>query len=199
MKKDEAKNFHDLHKRYGPIVRYSPNGLSVTSPDAVRMLYTNSRYTKKADSYLAFPRNPEKASLFSSINKEAHARKRRVLRHGFSDGALKEAQVTVKKQVATLLRCLEHLEDDDQEGYLVDGRTLGSSLTVSEWSTPKNWAVWINRYSFDLSTDVSFSETFDMMRLGVRRHFADIIHEGMWGENVVSIQTTSQLFSLRTI
>jgi len=47
VKKDEARNFHELHKRYGPVVRYGPNRLSIASPDAVRMLYTNSRYSKR--------------------------------------------------------------------------------------------------------------------------------------------------------
>jgi len=185
VKKDEARNFHELHKRYGPVVRYGPNRLSIASPDAVRMLYTNSRYSKKADSYLAFPRNPENASLFSSINKEVHARKRRVLRHGFSDAALKEAEVTIKNQVATLLLCLEHLDDDDQEGWKVDAKE--SAAAPDRWSSPKNWAVWINRYSFDLSSDLSFSKSFDMMRLKDRRLFADGIHDSMWAENVVSV------------
>lgn len=189
FKKDEAQNFHLVHETYGPVVRYGPNRLSVKSADAVRMLYTSSQYTIKADSYLAFPRDPENASLFSIINKEAHARKRRVLRHGFSDSALKEAQVTIKTHVATLLRCLEHLEDDEQEGWRVDRLRPGRSKDT--WSNPKNWSTWVNRYSFDLATDLSLSETFDMMRLSVRRHFVDIIHDGMWGENVVSICNSS--------
>jgi cytochrome P450 len=190
VKKDEAQNFHKLHARYGPVVRYGPNRLSIASPDAVRMLYTNSRYAKKADSYLAFPRDPTNASLFSSINKDVHARKRRVLRYGFSDNALKEAEVAIKKHVATLLRCLEHLDDDEQEGWLVDGKKAPGS--PDRWSRPKNWAVWINRYSFDLSSDLSLSETFDMMRKQERRDFEDIIHEGMWGENI----TGSAIFPL---
>lgn len=185
VKKDEAKNFHLLHDRYGPVVRYGPNRLSVKSADAVRMLYTNTRYTMKADSYLAFPRDPENASLFSIINKQAHTRKRRVLRHGFSESSLQEAQGTIKKHVATMLRCIEHLEDDDQEGWRVDGLKPGQGKDM--WGAPKNWSTWVNRYSFDLASDLSLSETFDMMRLSVRRPFVDIIHDGMWGENVVSI------------
>jgi hypothetical protein len=182
--KDEAQNFHKLHERYGPVVRYGPNRLSIATPGAVRMLYTNSRYTRKADNYLAFPRDPTNASLFSSINKEVHARKRRVLRYGFSDSALKEAEVTIKKHTAILLRCLEHLADDHQHGWTVDEKK-----STGQWSTPKNWGEWINRYSFDLSTDLSLSESFDMMRLGERRHFADLIHENMWAENVVRMST----------
>ncbi|KAA8619348.1 Cytochrome P450 3A31 [Pyrenophora tritici-repentis] len=183
--KDEAQNFHKLHECYGPVVRYGPNRLSIATPGAVRMLYTNSRYTRKADSYLAFPRDPANASLFSSINKEVHARKRRVLRYGFSDSALKEAEVTIKKHVAILLRCLEHLADDDQHGWTVDEKK-----STGQWSTPKNWAEWINRYSFDLSTELSLSESFNMMRLGERRHFADLIHENMWAENVTGSALT---------
>lgn len=92
--------------------------------------------------------------------------------------------MTIKRYVAILLRCLEHLPDDHAHGWTVDEKK-----STGQWSTPKNWAEWINRYSFDLSTDLSLSESFDMMRLGERRHFADLIHENMWAENVVSMST----------
>lgn len=147
------------------------------------MLYTNSRYTRKADNYLAFPRNPEKASLFSSINKQVHARKRRILRQGFSDSALKTAGITIKKHVATLCQCLEFLDNDTQEGYVLSGREPSNS---ERWSKPKNFSEWINRFTFDVSSDLSFSKSFDMMRYAGNRHIIKILHETLWADNVVS-------------
>lgn len=179
--RDEARNLHNLHEQYGPVVRYGPNNISIRTPEAIRVLYTNSTSTRKADSYLAFPRNPDKASLFSSINKDVHARKRRILRYGFSDSALKGAETTVKEHVATLCRCLEHLESDDSEG-----RTTLAMKSSGAWSTPKNYSTWINRYSFDLSSDLSLSRSFNMMESAENRHIVDVIHENMWAENVVS-------------
>ncbi|KAL0935886.1 branched-chain-amino-acid aminotransferase [Colletotrichum truncatum] len=192
LKKNQARNLHQLHERYGPIVRYGPNHVSIRSAEGVKMLYTNSRYTRKADNYLAFPRNPEKASLFSSINKQVHARKRRILRQGFSDSALKTAGVTIKKHVATLCQCLEFLDSDGQEGYTLSGREVSKP---GQWSKPKNFSEWINRFTFDVSSDLSFSKSFDMMRYAGNRHIIKILHETLWADNV----TGSSLTLLHTL
>ncbi|KAF6832077.1 branched-chain-amino-acid aminotransferase [Colletotrichum musicola] len=192
LKKDQARNLHQLHEKYGPIVRYGPNHVSIRSSEGVKMLYTNSRYTRKADNYLAFPRNPEKASLFSSINKQVHARKRRILRQGFSDSALKTAGVTIKKHVATLCQCLEFLDNDRQEGYVLSGKEPSHP---GQWSKPKNFSEWINRFTFDVSSDLSFSKSFEMMKYAGNRHIIKILHETLWADNV----TGSSLTLLHTL
>jgi hypothetical protein len=147
------------------------------------MLYTNSRYTRKADSYLAFPRNPETASLFSQINKQTHARKRRLLRHGFSDAALRAAETTIKRHVAMLCQCLEHLNNDEQEGCDIGSPYL---LPRGDWSQPKNFSAWINRFTFDVSSDLSFSKSFGMMKYAQHRKIIKIVHETLFKDNVVS-------------
>ncbi|POR32440.1 Putative benzoate 4-monooxygenase cytochrome p450 [Tolypocladium paradoxum] len=192
IRMDEARNLHNLHEKYGPVVRYGPNHVSIRSPDGVRMLYTNSTYTRKADSYLAFPRNPDKASLFSSINKQDHARKRRALRHGFSDSALKDAEVIVKKHVAMLYRCLELLPDDDGEGHSLESK---ESRAARGWSTPKNYSTWINRYSFDLSSDLSLSRSLDMMGSVTNRHIVDVIHDNIVTEEVRRVFSSEELIT----
>ncbi|TDZ20877.1 putative branched-chain-amino-acid aminotransferase TOXF [Colletotrichum orbiculare MAFF 240422] len=156
------------------------------------MLYTNSRYTRKADNYLAFPRNPEKASLFSSINKQVHARKRRILRQGFSDSALKTASLTIKKHVHTLCQCLEFLGGDDHEGYVLSQEHVSQ---VGQWSKPKNFSEWINRFTFDVSSDLSFSKSFEMMKFAGNRHIINILHQTLWADNV----TGSSLTLFRTL
>lgn len=182
VKKDEARNLHELHEKYGPVVRYGPNHISHRSPEAVRLLYVNSTYTRKSDFYRAFPRSPEETSLFSSIRKDVHARKRRIFRYGFSDSALKEAEVTVKQHVNMLCRSLEHLEDDNGEG-----RTVANKESTGKWSTPKNYSIWINRYSFDLSSGLSLSRSFDMMASSTYRDVPEVITTNLWADNVVSI------------
>ncbi|TDZ39236.1 putative branched-chain-amino-acid aminotransferase TOXF [Colletotrichum spinosum] len=192
LRKDQARTLHRLHEEHGPIVRYGPNHVSIRSSEAVRMLYTNSRYTRKADNYLAFPRNPAKASLFSSINKQVHARKRRILRQGFSDSALKTASLTIKKHVHTLCQCLEFLGGDDHEGYVLSQEHVSQ---VGQWSKPKNFSEWINRFTFDVSSDLSFSKSFEMMKFAGNRHIINILHQTLWADNV----TGSSLTLFRTL
>ena len=153
------------------------------------MIYANSRFTRKAESYQAFPRNPDKASIFAAIDKKIHARKRRMLRYGFSEAALREAETTVKKHVATLCRCLHLLENDDDEGYTVEKDAVAPVVGRGKdgWSTPKNFSTWTNRYSFDLSSELSLSNSFDVMRRAKNRGAVESIHDNMWVDNVVSV------------
>ncbi|KAK1590718.1 cytochrome P450 [Colletotrichum navitas] len=187
FKKDQARNLHQLHEQYGPIVRYGPNHVSIRSTEGVRVLYTCSRSVRKADNYLAFPRNPEMATLFSCINKQVHAKKRRILRQGFSDSALRMAAITIKKHTATLCRCLEFLDNDDQEACILSGQ---ETLRPWQWSTPKNFSEWISRFTFDVSSDLSFSKSFDMMRHSGNRHIIKTLHETLWADNIAGSSIT---------
>ncbi|KAK2006393.1 cytochrome P450 [Colletotrichum eremochloae] len=187
LNKDQARNLHQLHEHYGPVVRYGPNHVSIRSTEAVRVLYTCSRSVRKADNYLAFPRNTEMATLFSCINKQVHAKKRRILREGFSDSALKSAAITIRKHIATLCQCLELLGNDAQEGHILSGH---EALTPGQWSTPKNFSEWISRFTFDVSSDLSFSKTFDMMRYSGNRHIIKILHETLWVDNITGSMIT---------
>ena len=48
-------NLTDLHERYGPIVRYGPDKLSITDEDAIKTIYqSGARYTPKTEFYDAY-------------------------------------------------------------------------------------------------------------------------------------------------
>ncbi|XDG06323.1 hypothetical protein ABKA04_005938 [Annulohypoxylon sp. FPYF3050] len=48
----------DLHKKYGPVVRISPNDVSFDSKEAFQAIYTGSQYIEKGDFYWALSNNP---------------------------------------------------------------------------------------------------------------------------------------------
>lgn len=50
--------YRDLHKKYGPAVRISPNEVSFDSKEAFQAIYTGSQYIEKGDFYWAQSRNP---------------------------------------------------------------------------------------------------------------------------------------------
>ncbi|KAL7622100.1 hypothetical protein AAE478_007602 [Parahypoxylon ruwenzoriense] len=48
----------DLHKKYGPVVRISPNEVSFDSKEAFRAIYTGRDFIEKGDFYWALSNNP---------------------------------------------------------------------------------------------------------------------------------------------
>ncbi|KAI2464794.1 cytochrome P450 [Annulohypoxylon bovei var. microspora] len=48
----------DLHKKYGPVVRISPNEVSFDSKEAYQAIYTGSQFIEKGDFYWALSNNP---------------------------------------------------------------------------------------------------------------------------------------------
>ncbi|KAI1451312.1 cytochrome P450 [Annulohypoxylon moriforme] len=50
--------YTDLHKKYGPAVRISPNDVSFDSKEAYQAIYTGSQYIEKGDFYWAMSNNP---------------------------------------------------------------------------------------------------------------------------------------------
>ncbi|RFU28592.1 hypothetical protein B7463_g7742, partial [Scytalidium lignicola] len=182
---DQAHNFYHLHAKYGPIVRYTPNGVSICSVEGIKAIYGNSRSTKKAESYLAFPRDPKKASLFSVIDKDVHARKRRIFRHGFTDASLQMAERTIDKHIASLAECLMSEEPDKEN--------LAQKCTPDRkegWSRPRNMATWINRFTFDVSSELSFGKSFGVLKNKTNRFIIEITHSTLQADNVTASAIT---------
>ncbi|KAI1380418.1 cytochrome P450 [Hypoxylon crocopeplum] len=50
--------YTDLHKKYGPVVRISPNEVSFDSKEAYQAIYTGSHFIEKGDFYWALSNNP---------------------------------------------------------------------------------------------------------------------------------------------
>ncbi|KAF3769923.1 cytochrome P450 [Cryphonectria parasitica EP155] len=70
---------HDLHLRYGPVVRIAPNEVSFSSAAAVKEIYCSggSGYDK-TEFYNLFTVYGRR-TMFSTLNKDAHARRKRAL------------------------------------------------------------------------------------------------------------------------
>ncbi|KAM5382641.1 hypothetical protein ACJZ2D_002431 [Fusarium nematophilum] len=70
---------HDLHKKYGPVVRVAPKEVSFTSPTALKEIYASggSGYDK-TEFYNLF-QVYGKRTMFSTLNKDDHAKRRRMI------------------------------------------------------------------------------------------------------------------------
>ncbi|KAI0309650.1 cytochrome P450 [Amylostereum chailletii] len=86
---------HDLHKKYGPIVRLAPNHVSISDPAA---LYAHGNRATKTEFYDAFV--TVSPGLFTVRDRAAHARKRKIVSHVFAPKTVLEFEPHVQRERA---------------------------------------------------------------------------------------------------
>ncbi|KAI1433356.1 cytochrome P450 [Xylaria sp. CBS 124048] len=130
-------HIHDLHQRYGPVVRIAPGQLSFTNPQAWRDIYGHKHagepeMTKDDATYRMFPHVP--ASVIDA-DRDQHSALRRRLAHGFSDRSMHEQEPIIGSYVSLLISRLQS--------------------AVKETSR-QNIRDWYNWTTFDVIGDLSF-------------------------------------------
>ena len=97
---DKHIHFLHLHATYGPVVRFAPNSLSINDPAALRAIYGHGANVQKSETfYHAFRAHPAAISTLLATEKAHHARKRRIMGQAFSDGAMRDLEQYVLKNV----------------------------------------------------------------------------------------------------
>jgi cytochrome P450 len=97
----------ELHKKYGPVVRLSPNELSFIEPEVWKDVYGHraSAFTKSTTFY-----GPDAYGTPVGIlraDNVSHARQRKTVSHAFSDKALKDQEDLLKRHVGLLVEKLK--------------------------------------------------------------------------------------------
>ncbi|KAI3558597.1 cytochrome P450 [Colletotrichum abscissum] len=158
---DRHLDFYKLHKQYdtleGKIVRFGPNSVSFNSATALKEIYGFRSNVGKAEFYNAFVHPAP--NTHNARDKDVHARKRRVLAHGFSDSAMKEMERYIIGNVRSFTAEI--------------GR--GASAETKGWSTPKNMTDWCNYLAMDILGDLSFGKAFHMLEAPDNRFALDLI------------------------
>ncbi|KAL1630658.1 hypothetical protein SLS54_000529 [Diplodia seriata] len=148
---DKHLDFYELHQRYGTFVRYGPNTLSINDPAALKAIYGHRANVRKSDFYLAFPAVPGAFSTHTALDRHAHARKRRVMSHAFSDAALKGVEDYVLGYVRQFV------------GKLAGGGGGGGDGNGEEWSPVRDVGEWSTYLGFDVMGDLAFGKSFNML------------------------------------
>lgn len=168
-KGDRHLDFWRCHEKYGPIVRFGPNSLSFNSSSALKDIYGFKANVRKADFYLAFPATKDSFSTHSAIDKAAHARKRRVLSHAFSDAAVKSYDRHILSHVRQLC---SNLGDGAET---ISAKLICSDEKPSQWSAPKNLSLQADYLTFDIMGDLCFGKAFGMLERPDNRFAIDLI------------------------
>ncbi|KAJ1299711.1 hypothetical protein OPQ81_005037 [Rhizoctonia solani] len=108
-----AKYIHELHKKYGPIVRVGPEEVDVTDIASVKEIHTvKATYIKSPRFYSSFrtPGNyPD--NVFNTTNVQYHRQQRKLLSGGFSDASLHAFHPVVEGRITLAIeRMMREME-----------------------------------------------------------------------------------------
>ncbi|KAI1063088.1 hypothetical protein LB507_005991 [Fusarium sp. FIESC RH6] len=101
---------HELHKRYGPVVRVAPNEVSFTSIDALKEIYGSGGSGYDKTEFYDLFQVYGKRTMFSTLVKGDHAKRRRMIGDRYANSnVMKAAPLAGIKERSTkfLQRCLE--------------------------------------------------------------------------------------------
>ncbi|KAK4081153.1 uncharacterized protein Triagg1_2685 [Trichoderma aggressivum f. europaeum] len=121
-----SKEIHESHLQH-PVVRVGPNSLSFSTPDAIRAIYGHNTPCLKGGTYVtAAGTHP---SLLDVVDKQEHARKRRILSHAFATRNLEQWEFKVTDKVQKLVAQFDLLCHDKEEAT-VDFRMWSNLFTI---------------------------------------------------------------------
>ncbi|KAK1760308.1 Isotrichodermin C-15 hydroxylase [Echria macrotheca] len=158
-KGDRHLEFWRMHEKYGKFVRFGPNSLSVNSNTALKEIYGFKANVRKSEFYDAFVHPAP--NTHNTRDKEMHARKRRVLSHAFSDGAIKEVERYILANIRTFCDAIGDL------GRVTDEK--------KGWTAAKNMADWCNWLAMDILGDLCFGKAFHMLDRPDNRYAVDLV------------------------
>ncbi|KAI3319437.1 cytochrome P450 [Xylariaceae sp. AK1471] len=140
---------HDLHLKYGPIVRVGPREVYIADPAAVQSVYKIKNEFPKSQWYLSFV--PFIQTIFNTPDLALHRRYRRLLSSPLSESGLKAFLPQIEGKVSLTIQRME-------EEY----KTRGAA-DIYKW--------WLFMTT-DVIGELSFGESFRMLENGKINQYA---------------------------
>lgn len=129
-------------QKHGPFVRISPNHISVAHKDAITVIYGQGAGAfDKSPYYHAFV-SDDKPSIFSTVDRQDHARKRRIVSQAFSYRALQSVTPFIHSNVEKFMERIDGMCNNDK---FVDALQ------------------WLNFVAFDILSDLAFGAPIGMV------------------------------------
>ncbi|KAI6778698.1 Isotrichodermin C-15 hydroxylase-like protein [Emericellopsis cladophorae] len=148
---------HELHLKYGPILRTMPNELTFTDPQAWKDIYGHRQGHQqfhKDPIHVGSVQDIPGSTTLTMADDENHSRQRRTLSHAFSQKALLEQESIIRGYVDLFVTKLR---------------------PFAQTGEPANMCDWFNFTTFDVIGDMSFGEPFGCLRDGVWHDWVSLI------------------------
>ncbi|KAJ8105052.1 hypothetical protein OPT61_g10414 [Boeremia exigua] len=152
-----------LHKKYGPVVRLSPNEVGVADLDAFKEIHKIGTKYMKSEWYLRLANFP-KAGVFTMLDPREHGPRRKLLSRSFSRTYLVENWESTVREKALL--AVNKIKADAMKG----------SADVYNW--------WMLLAS-DVSAHLAFGESFGMLETGHQNQFLRVLKKLTMGAGIM--------------
>ncbi|KAG6108951.1 hypothetical protein E4U14_003415 [Claviceps sp. LM454 group G7] len=146
---------HDLHKKYGPIVRVAPDKVIVADLDAVKSIYTIRETYRKTKFYELITSRPVQ-TIFSTGDIDLHRKLRRLMASQMSESSLKTMMPQVTSHVDL---AIQRMKEESKARGVID---------VFKWSL---------FMTTDLIGELSFGESFQMLEKGKKNQYIEDIED----------------------
>jgi cytochrome P450 len=136
----------EIHDKYGPVVRISPNQLSFCSASSWKDIYGHvggRQQFLKSDTY----QNEYHPNIVSARDPAQHGQMRKLLSHGFSQKALMEQEDIVHEYVDLLIKQIQTHATNKPQG--------------------EEMVKWYNYITFDIIGDLAFGDPFGSLKSGM--------------------------------
>lgn len=162
----------------GKFVRIGPNTLSINSETALKTIYGFKANVRKSDFYLGFAaKGAQTLSTHTSIDKQRHARKRRIMSHAFADQAIRSMERFINWEINEFCRIA-----DDRTSAVV--RSAHQSEEAEGWSPAKNVAQLCDWLAFDIMGNLVFGKAFGMLERPENRFAIDLVSNTAHRHNI---------------
>ncbi|KAF8633143.1 hypothetical protein AX17_004644 [Amanita inopinata Kibby_2008] len=150
---------HELHQKYGPIVRIAPNHVSIADPDALNVIYGHGNGALKSNFYDAFVSITR--GVFNTRDRAEHTRKRKIVAHVFSQKNVLQFEPHLQRYVTQLIQQWDRLYESACKGHSGnDGEGGWHGRDGHLWLDLLPWA---NYLAFDIIGDLAFGAPFGMI------------------------------------
>ncbi|KAF2098372.1 benzoate 4-monooxygenase cytochrome P450, partial [Rhizodiscina lignyota] len=155
---DKHLKLLEAHKKHGSVVRVTPDTLCFNTETALRTIYGSRTINNiKSQYYVLQQQPPGNPSLFSETDKDRHARLRRVMANGFSERAIRSAEVHVLQTLPALRQFIDKRCED------------------GSWSSAIDMADLAAYYTFEVMGRTTFGKQFGMLEKEDERYMKNII------------------------
>lgn len=144
----------ELHKKYGPVVRISPNEVAISDIEAFRQIHAVTSGYSKSDFYTKLTNFPVH-SVFTLRDAKAHGLRRRLFAKGFSKTYVREHFEDIVREKVQL--AVDKISDD--------GASNNGVVDVFKW-----WSLM----GADIVGCLGFGESFGLLELGTVSYQTDI-------------------------
>jgi len=113
----KTETFHEMHHRYGPVVRVAPDELLFSDPALIKKIYGFKASYLKTSFYTGFDDGGEPV-LFTLRDRALHRDRKKLMAHAFTESTVMQGESLVAEQIEKFLGQVDQHHDTAMDVYM---------------------------------------------------------------------------------